>query len=360
VAEHRLYLSLAALTVGTVLLAYRWIGTRYWILLGLLIVAESDLTFRRNNVYKNEVTIWEDTVANRPDNYRAWNNLGAFRLHKEKNFEEAVHDLERAVQLAPEYPEAINNLGQAIIKLGRREEGLAIVEKSMRLAPDKPALHAGYGLALMDCGMNEQALPHLEKALAATPDDPAAHYNLANDLMNLNREAEAEPHYLAALSESPDEIDALTNYGTMLRHLGRVEEAIVQFEQALRVDPASPKTHNNLGIAYMMQGKTEDGLKHLRESARLDPKSFETRVNLSRALAQIGRAPEAIAEIEKLVQEKPDAGLYNNLGALYGQLGQLDKASDAFRAALQLDPNNVSAGENYSKLRAYLETGSVH
>jgi Flp pilus assembly protein TadD len=355
VAEHRMYLSLAALVAGLVLLTYHWLGNRYWILLVLLIVSESALTLHRNTIYQNEEAIWGDTVAKQPDNYRAWNNLGALRLHKDKNYEAAVRALERAVQLAPNYPEASNNLGQAMIKLGRRGEGMAVVEKSMQLAPNKPALHAGYGSALMDCGLFAQALPHLEKALAAVPNDPSMHYNLANTLMNLNREAEAEPHYVFALRESPDEIDALTNYGTMLRHQNRLDEAIAQFEHALRIDPTSSKAHNNLGIALMMQGKPEDGLSHFRESAQLDPKSFETRVNLARALAQTGHATDAIIEIEKLVQEKPDAELYNNLGALHGQLGQLEKASAAFRAALQLDPNNVSARKNDEKLRAFLE-----
>jgi tetratricopeptide (TPR) repeat protein len=359
VAEHRMYLSLAALVAGAVLLSHRWLGKRYWAALALLIAAESVITFRRNEIYQNDVTIWEDTVSKRPDNYRAWNNLGAYRLHKDKNFEAAVLDLKKAVALSPKYPEAINNLGQALIKLGKRDEGLSIVEESMRLAPNKPALHAGYGSALMDCGRYGEALPHLEKALAAQPDDPSMHYNVANTLMNLNRETEAEPHYLFALAESPEDIDALNNYGTALRRLGRVGEAVTQFEHVLRLEPNSPKAHNNLGIALMMQGKATEALRHLRESVRIDPTTYESRLNLSRALAQSGQVEEAISECETLVREKPDAEVYNNLGALYGQLGQLDKAGDAFRAALKVDPDNASALENYTKLRTYLETGVV-
>jgi tetratricopeptide (TPR) repeat protein len=359
VAEHRMYLSLAALTAATVLLANRGLGKRYWIFLFLLIIAEGAVTIHRNALYQNEVAIWEDTAAKQPNNYRAWNNLGVYRLHKEKNFKEAMRDFERSLQIFPEYPEAINNLGRTLVKLGRQEEGLALVEKSLQLAPSMPTLHAGYGSALMDCNEYAQALPHLEKALAGTPDDPSAHYNLANALMNLNRETEAESHYLFVLGENPDDIDALNNYGTSLRHLGRVDEAIVQFKRVLKIDPASPKAHNNLGVSLMMQGKNIEGLQHLRESVRLDPTPYEPRSNLARALAQTGHAEEAIVECEKLVQEKPDTELYNNLGTLYGQLGQLDKAGKAFRAALQLDPANPAARDNYAKLRAYLDNSAV-
>jgi len=356
VAEHRMYLSLAALVAGAVLLAHRWLGRRYWMLLALLIASASIVTFQRNVVYQNEATLWQDVITKSPNNHRAWSNLGIYRLNKEKNPEGAKHDLEKALQISPDVPEVINSLGQALIKLGRHEEGLALVEKSLRLAPNAPMIHAGYGWALMELGQYAQALPYLEKALTILPYDHSLHYNIANTLMNLQRETEAEPHFIVSLSESPDEIDALNNYGTVLRRLGRLDEAIAHFNHVLALDPSSVKGHNNLGVALMMQGKSDQGLNHLRESARLDPTNFETRLNLSRALAQTGHFEETITLCETLVQEKPDADLYNNLGMLYGQLGLLDKAGRAFGAALQLDPNHPAARENEAKLRAFLKT----
>lgn len=354
VAEHRMYLPLAALVAGFVLIAFHHLGKHCWLVLVPLLILEAGSTVQRNTIYQSEVTIWQDTVEKRPDNHRAWVSLGAFRLHKLKDPAAAQPCFERALQLVPDQPESLNNLGQAYVKLGRHADGIALIEKSIRLAPNNPSMHAGYGAALLDCGLYDQALPPLEKAVKDTPASATLHYNLANTLLNLNRGAEAEPHYLFVLSESPDEIDALNNYGTALRRLGRLDEAIAKFQHVLEIAPTSAKTHNNLGIALIMQGKFETGLHHLRESALIDPTSFETRLNLSRALAQTGHFEEAIAECEFLIQAKPDAELYNNLGALYGQQGRLEKADKAFRAALQLDPNHASARENHNKLRAYL------
>ena len=358
IAEHRMYLPLAALITGFVLLVHRWLGRYFWLPLVLLTLSATAFTIQRNADYQTELTIWADVVAKRPDNHRAWNNLGAFQLHKAKSPQQAAIAFQRALALSPDYPEAHNNLGQALIKLGQREDGLALVERSMRLAPGKTNLEAGCGSALMDCELYVQALPHLEKALAFAPNDPAAHFNLANALVKLNRAAEAEQHYLTALTESPDEIDALTNYGTLLRNLGRVDEAVNQFKHALRVDPTSAEAHNDLGIALLMLGRDTDGLQHLRDAIRLNPKPFETRLNLTRALAQTGHTAEAVIECEKLVREKPGAELFNNLGMLHGQLGQLDKAIGAFQTALQLDPNNVNAQENYARVRAFLDANS--
>lgn len=356
IAEHRVYLALGAIIVGLVIIAYKFLGQRSWILLALLIVPATTATIARNKLYLNEVAVWEDTVAKRPENYRAWVSLGAYRLHKEKNPAAAEKDLERALAIKPNHKEGLNCLGQTWVKLGRHQEGLALIVKSLRIDPDSHGLNAGAGGAYMDAGLYEQALPHFIKALEPNPTNSTINYNLANCLMKLGRDAEAERRFRIAIEGSPEDIDALNNLGTLLRRNGRIDEAIGFFSRAIELSPNSAKAHNNIGIAYMIQGKADDSLKHLREAARLEPGSYETRSNLAQALTHTGRIDEAIPLCEALLREKPDAELANNLGVLYGQLGQLDKAEQAFRTALKTDPNHASARENYEKLRAYLET----
>lgn len=355
IAEHRMYLPLAGVIIGLALAAHQLLGRRSWILLALAIVPATAVTITRNSIYLDEATMWQDTVSKRPENPRAWVSLGAYRLHKEKQPAAAQIDFGRALQINPNHKEALNGLGQVLVKLGQPTEGIALVEKSLRFDPESYSLNAGAGAAYMDAGLYEKAVFHLSKALAPNPASASLNYNLANSLMKLGRNAEAEDHFHTALQGSPDDIDALTNLGALLRRSGRIDEAIGYFGRAIELEPCSAKAHNNIGIAYMMQGKTAEGLKHLREAFRIEPGSYETGSNLAQALAHSGQVGEAIPLCEKLLQEKPDAELYNNLGALYGQTGQLNKAAAAFRAALQVDPNNANARENYTKLRDYLD-----
>jgi Tfp pilus assembly protein PilF len=105
----------------------------------------------------------------------------------------------------------------------------------------------------------------------------------------------------------------------------------------------------------MSLGNAEDGLRELRDAVRLDPKSYQLRTSLCRALVTTHRNDEAIPLCEALLKEKPDAELFNNLGRLYGETGQLEKAAATFQAALQIEPNNLTAQKNYSKAQAYLE-----
>ncbi|MFT3784029.1 MAG: tetratricopeptide repeat protein [Nibricoccus sp.] len=356
-AEHRVYLALAAIIVAALALAHRFVG-KWSALLVIFIPVATFATISRNSTYQSELAIWQDTVSKRPDNHRAWISLGNYRLHKEKKPAEAASAFRRGLALKPNQPEGLNGLGQTMIKLGQPREGLELVAKSLALAPNNYSVQAGAGSAYMDAGLYEEALPHLLKALESNPTSSNSNYNLGNALMKLGRDAEAEQRFRLALEHNSDDLDILNNLGTLLRRNGRLEEAIGCFKRAIAIKPDSSKAHNNLGIAYLLQGNAADGIKHLREAVRLEPESFESRANLAHALAQLGQFSEAITLCEGLVREKPDPELYNNLGVLLGQAGELQKARMAFRSALQLDPNHPSAKDNLQKLEAFLRANS--
>ena len=77
VAEHRMYLPLAAVVALTLLVAYRW--SARWTLAGAagLAVLAGFATAQRNFDYRSALALWSDTVAKRPDNPRAHVNLGS-------------------------------------------------------------------------------------------------------------------------------------------------------------------------------------------------------------------------------------------------------------------------------------------
>jgi tetratricopeptide (TPR) repeat protein len=66
-------------------------------------------TVMRNQVYRTEVSLWEDTVRTSPDNARAHNNLGFAYFHAGRNAE-AMAEYREALRLQPDYERAEENL----------------------------------------------------------------------------------------------------------------------------------------------------------------------------------------------------------------------------------------------------------
>ncbi len=108
--ERQLYLAAwPLLLAGSIELNLLLDGRKWRLVAAGLIIACVALTVSRNQVYQNEIALWEDAVAKSPNKARAHNNLGyAYLLAQRK--EEARRELTVALQLDPQLYQARYNL----------------------------------------------------------------------------------------------------------------------------------------------------------------------------------------------------------------------------------------------------------
>jgi tetratricopeptide (TPR) repeat protein len=108
--DRQLYLALIGPATLLSLALWRWPARRLpFALAGSLVLAVAGATVLRNRDYRDEVALWQATVARAPHNPRAWNNLG-FAQHLAGNDAAARASYERALALDPGYDKARFNL----------------------------------------------------------------------------------------------------------------------------------------------------------------------------------------------------------------------------------------------------------
>jgi tetratricopeptide (TPR) repeat protein len=270
-AEHRVYLALAAPVVLFVLSLHRWLGRRAWPVLGVLSLVLGAATLARNADYATAHGLWADTVAKRPRNSRAHHNLGLAELTAGR-LEQAERHLRDAIALAPGSAESVYNLGVVLSRQGRPAEAIAAYGEAIRLGPD----HAG------------------------------AHNNLANLLVDAGRFAEAGPHYAEAVRLQPRTAGARNSFGKWLVDAGRPAEALAQLEEAIRLQPDMAEPHFNAGNACAALGRLPAAADYYRAAVRLDSGHAEARNNLGNLLLELDRLPEAMAEFEAALRLRPD------------------------------------------------------
>ena len=285
--EHRMYLPLAALAVLFVGGVYSWLGRKSWLVLAPVLVALAATTVRRNADYATDIRIWEDTLAKRPDSARANATLGT-AYERIGRLDEARALLERAVQLNPAYPEALNNLGDVWVKLTKPEPAIRCFQDSLRLKPGQATVMNNLGNALLLAGHIPEAIVQLEGAVRLKPDLANTRFNLANTLAQSGRLAEAAPHYERYLAAQPADAEARSNFSTVLLLLGRKDEAIAQLETAVKLKPESSEIQNNLGVALAQAGRLREALVHFQEAVRLDPNAARAKENAARAARSLG------------------------------------------------------------------------
>ncbi|MFA6413307.1 MAG: tetratricopeptide repeat protein, partial [Syntrophales bacterium] len=144
--EHRMYLPLASLVVLVVVGVYRLgliLQERYAFgkdksavagVVGLLVLALllGGITYKRNGVYADEVSIWTDTVEKAPRNSRAHLNLGVV-LDQAGNPYEAIRHFEEAIRLKPDYAGAYTNMGNVLTNLGKTDDAIRYLQEAIRL-----------------------------------------------------------------------------------------------------------------------------------------------------------------------------------------------------------------------------------
>lgn len=385
VAEHRMYLPLAAVLVLVVAGGQTLVGRKALLVAMAAAILLGVTTVYRNRDYRTELAIWSDTVAKCPDNARAQGNLGRAYLGLGR-WAEAVAACSEELRLAPGYNgDARANLGRALTELGRAADALPYFEDGLRRKPDSFDIHNNYGIALAALGRWPEAEIQYEAAVLLRPDFAELHNNFANTLAKVGRLPEALVHYETALRLAPDFVDAEVNWGRALAEAGRMEEALTHFENvvrarsdasgqadlagalaaagrtdeavahyelALQQQPDRALTHCGLGNALARLGRFAEAIGQYEAAVRLQPAMVEAQHNLGAALMRTGRSTEALPHFEETVRLLPNsADAHHELALVLGGLKQLDQAARHEEEALRLRPDFAEAREHLAWLR---------
>jgi protein O-mannosyl-transferase len=273
-AEHRMYLSLAAVVTVVLLGMYAWIGRRSAIVFAAAAVGLGWMSVLRNEDYRSELAIFRDTVAKCPGNARARYNLGMILAGLNRP-PEAITEYETALRIKPDYEEAHYNLGIALAKIpGRLPDAISHFESALRIKPNDAEAHNNLGIALASIpDRSLDGIAHFEAALRIKPDYAEAHYNLG-----------------IALAKIPD----------------RLPDAILEYEAALKINPGFVQAYFNLGNAWSQQGRYASACEAYEEVLKLKPGYADGHVNLGLTLAIMGRLDEAITQFKTALQINPD------------------------------------------------------
>jgi Tfp pilus assembly protein PilF len=117
--------------------------------------------------------------------------------------------------------------------------------------------------------------------------------------------------------------------------------------------------NNTLGVAYMNQQKFAEAQKYFEKALTADPNFSIARVNLGISLLSQQKLEPARAALEEAVRQRPDDPYaWYNLGLVYKDLGEPEKAIEAFKRVTQLSQEadaHYFLGYLYSQLQRYDE-----
>lgn len=267
VFEHRLYLPSMFVILAFVSLIYRSAANRISLVraaFAVVAVFFVIVTWQRNALWSDPVSLWSDVVAKSPKLARANYALGV-SLERAGNHQAAEDFLLRAVALDPEDSTVYFNL--AFFYEERNEFSAAINALRTALKKKKPfpgRIYGSLSRVYRKAGDHVRALQTAALALDYEPQNLDALLSRGIALEALGRHVEALEVYRQAYDSGLRSADFYNNWGVTCYSLGQLDQAVAYFKIALGFDPEHKETHYNLGIAYGSMGLLEEARREMR------------------------------------------------------------------------------------------------
>ena len=154
--------------------------------------------------------------------------------------------------------------------------------------------------------------------------------------------AAAEAKLTKALSSIPDHALGHLMLGYVEIFTKRAADGIAECEHALALDRNLAQAHAMIGIGKIYIGRAEETEAHIAEALRLSPRdtmSYTWMSNAGVAKNFLGSWEQAVAWFRRAIESNRNhPGAWFHLAAALAQLGRLDEAHSAVKAALALHP----------------------
>lgn len=236
---------------------------------------------------------------------------------RDEQYDKALELLSIALKKSPRNGQLLTMQGVAYAQLGQKKEALASFLRAIKIMPNNVPALQGAAQIEYDNG-SAGGIPILEHLLQLRPDDRTSRGMLAVLEYQQGNCARAVTHFEKAASLFDRQPPALHAYGTCLARLKRFDEAAKVLEKALALNPDDQRERHVLASVQLMVHSPE----------------------------------KALATLSPLLGSNADAPTLELASAAYEAAHDTERAVDALRQAILLDPRNVNLYLDFAALAA--------
>jgi tetratricopeptide (TPR) repeat protein len=230
--------------------------------------------------WRNTHTLFAHADEATGGSYVACYNLGCDAM-AEKNYPEAIEFFTRALTTEPDsagwadHAPDYNNLGYVYLQVGDITQAVANLEKALELRPNYGEAYYNLGCAFLNNKQPNEAIDCLQRALAIDSSVAAIHYKIANAFAQTDQYARAIAEYRETLKLRADWDEPANNLAWLLatcpdRALRNAAEAVTIAEQASkRSQNRNPIILGTLAAAYAESGKRSEAVAIAGQARRV-------------------------------------------------------------------------------------------
>jgi serine/threonine-protein kinase len=258
------------------------------------------------------------------------------------NYEKAVDEFTRAIQLDPTSDVAYTGMGSAYERLGKLNDAEKTYQQVINLRPRYWKGYNQLGIFYFRQAQFDKGAAMFEKVTELTPDSFRGYANLGGLYLAEGKYEEA----IKPLNESlriRATAATYSNLGTAYFHLRKFREAAQTYEEAARMDDHDYHVWGNLGEAQYFAGNRPEAEQGYRkgialgeDALKVNPRDPEALSYLASYHVMLGeRAPALKYLNQALAYGKSDKEILFGAALVYNRLGETGTALEWLSKALQ-------------------------
>ena len=314
-----------------------------------------------------------ELIKKNPKSFVLYNLFGTILVDK-KNFNQALFNYKKSLEIKPDYAEGHNNLGIAFYKLGKFYESINSYQRAIKIKPNFSKAYNNLGLAYKELEKFTESINSYKQAIKINPEYAEAHNNLGVTLKQLGELNESANNYQKAIKINPKYAEAYNNLGNVYNTNEKIDDAILNYKKAIKLNSNFAEAYSNLGNLLNEIGKVDEAKKYEAKLLRLRPNDIEYKINTILSFSPIVNSIDEINHFRneykrgldflndnKYFTKKPET-IKTSLFHLgyHGKdnLELMEKTSDLFRKIIP-DVNYIAKNINKQKKQKKIRVGFV-
>jgi arylsulfatase A-like enzyme/Tfp pilus assembly protein PilF len=194
--------------------------------------------------------------------------LGESALRRQ-DWVKAAEQLQRCLELNPNFDNAMTGLARALAKLNRVDDAKSWLSKALQSNPQN--YRAWYQLGLLAAGSDPAAAQSAyRRAVAIQPNFPPGQRELGMLLFQQKNYAAAAPHLEKAITLGLEDAHLRNFLGICYDRTKRTSKAVREYQRALALDPKLAEAHLNLAYAYQLLRRVKAAQEEYKTACQLE------------------------------------------------------------------------------------------
>ncbi len=302
---------------------------------GLMLVREKD--------YDEAIKDLNEAIRLDPNKafaYTSHTSRGDAWYYKEE-YAKAINDYDEAIRLDPKNARAFYNRGRTWYEEEDDDRAIKDFDEAIHLDPNNALFYNHRGDAWSGKKDYDRAIKDFDRAIRLDPNNVWGYNSRADAWYYKEEYAKAINDYDEAIRLDPKDAIAFYQRGCAWSKKKDYDKAIKDFDEAIRLDPDSARFYNHRGDAWYCKKDYDKAIKDFDEAIRLDPENACAFYSRGRTWYEELDDARAIKDFYEAIRLDPEFALpFNNRGIAWSN-ADYDRAINDYDEAIRLDPNSA-------------------